>query len=117
MFIGLALVCSSAQAEQYIWLKNYWKADRFIHIENGAPAAGRIKPGWYSAQRVAEAVPGTSFKRLRNRWKPEQYVHIENGTLETGSILPGWHSAQWTILTPPGVKGRYCIGNRWKSER
>ncbi|MCU0870695.1 MAG: hypothetical protein MUF30_14070, partial [Burkholderiales bacterium] len=86
---SLVAVSASAGAQSFVQLKNRWKPDQYVHIENGPPTAGPIQPGWWSAMWVMENVPGANFVRLRNRWKPDQYLHIEPGRLDAGPIQPG----------------------------
>ena len=87
---SLLSISFAAHAQSFSWIKNRWKPDQYVHIETGAPQAGPIQPGWWSAMWVVEPVPGTEFVKLRNRWKGDQYLHIETGALESGPIQPGW---------------------------
>ena len=111
----LLLLCGyafTAASQDFIRLKNRWKPNEYIHVEQPIPASGGIQQGWHSAQWVLEPVAGTSFYKIKNRWK-NTYLHVEQGPLAIGDIQPGWWSAQWQLEGVPGTSF-YRIRNRWK---
>lgn len=110
----LILGVSSLQAQELYQLKNRWKTNEFINVEQLTPASTAIKPEWWSAQWIFEPVEGTSYYKIKSRWK-NQYLHIERGPIELGDIQTGWWSAQWS-LEPVAGTSFYRIRNRWKSD-
>lgn len=97
---------SSLCAQGFYQLKNRWKPDEFIHVEQPQPASGTIQPGWHSAQWILEPIDQHYYK-IKNLWRSE-YLHIQNGAIQCGAIQPGWWSAHWdlvktgtTTLAPP----------------
>ncbi len=63
-----------------------WMKNEAIHIESGPPTFGKVDPGWWSAQWVAEERNGYKGQRImsfKNRWKGG-YLMIRNGQVITG---------------------------------
>jgi len=112
----LAVSAESLSAQQSFRIQNRFRADQFLHTEQGAAQAGRIEAGWWSADWFIEPVPGEQhYVRLRNRFRPDHFIHIERGPVTSGPLGdPNWHSAQWTIdrSAQPYVRLR----NRWRPE-
>ncbi|MEQ8302930.1 MAG: hypothetical protein RIB47_06035 [Cyclobacteriaceae bacterium] len=99
-------------AQDFFQLKNRWKPNEYIHVEQPSPASSGIQPGWWSAQWIFEPVPGTAFYKIKNRWR-NQYLHVEQGPLVCGDIQSGWWSAQWQLEAIPGTSFNR-LRNRWK---
>lgn len=114
IILALCSFAFTATSQNFIRLKNRWKPNEYIHVEQPYPASGGIQPGWHSAQWVLEQEPGTAFYKVKNRWR-NQYLHIEQGPLVIGDIQPGWWSAQWQ-LEPVSGTSFYRLRNRWKPE-
>ena len=113
MFITQAF--SQSIPNGLIRLKNRWKGNQYIHVEQPKPQAGVIQNGWWSAQWTLERIPNSPYYRIKNRWRTNQYIHAERPQLEIGAIKPGWWSAQWTLEpVRAGNKTYYKIKNRWK---
>lgn len=112
----LLLFSISADAQDFVRIKNRWKVNHCLNIQEPALSAGIADPNWWSAQWVMEPVQGTEFYRFRNRWmkdgKTNFYLHNQNGRLEAGAVEPGWWSAQWSLEKAEG--NFYRIKNRWK---
>lgn len=102
--------------DNFLRIRNRWKSDQYVHIEQGKIASSSIKMDWLSAQWTLVPVKGTPFYRLRNRWKNDQYIHIENGKLESGSIKTQWYSAQWSLEDVMGTSF-FRLRNRWKNDQ
>lgn len=94
--IGCCFVSSSAYADEFVRIRNKWKDNQFVHIQEGSIKCGSIEKGWWSAQWIIEKVDENHY-RIKNRWKSDRYIHIEKGILECSSIEEGWWSAQWTF--------------------
>ncbi len=97
-------------------LRNRWKNDHYIHIQNSKIECGAINMDWLSAQWTFEPIPASSYYRIKNRWKSDQYLHIENGNFECDTINMDWLSAQWSLEPVPN-SSYYRIKNRWKDNQ
>ncbi len=107
----LALIASSAAANDYVRIESRWKPDQHLHTENGPLQAGRTQPGWWSADWTVERVRGEPFVRLRNRHSGG-YLHAERERLEVGPIQNGWWSAMWELQPVRGTDF-VRLRNRW----
>lgn len=104
-------------AEQgFARLRNHWRPDMTIHIEEGAPRIGSVPLTYSSARWRFELVTGSDQFRIRNVWKPDHYLHIETGTIDCGTAGPGWLSARWT-LEPIAGSQLVRLRNVWKPEQ
>lgn len=109
LLAGISSLC----AQTFYQLKNRWKPDEFIHVEQPQPASGTIQPGWHSAQWILEPIDQHYYK-IKNLWRSE-YLHIQDGAIQCGAIQPGWWSAQWTLEPVEGTSF-FRIRNRWKPD-
>ena len=101
-------------------LKNLWKGQEAINIEQGFVHSGPVQPGWWSAMwqfENADYENGVQYQRIRNRWKPDEYLHVEYGQIQSGPIQDGWWSAMWSIEQMSGFPGYVRIRNRWKPDQ
>ncbi|WP_431685960.1 hypothetical protein [Hahella sp. NBU794] len=95
-------------------MQNYWRADQFLHMENGGLESGAIEQGWWSAQWDIKAVGQDDYVRICNRWRAQACMNVEDGGLQAGAIESGWHSAQWKLEPVEGQPDLVRIRNRWK---
>lgn len=60
-------------------IRNRWKKNEFLHIENGPLKAGEIQPGWLSAEWVLRGAPkrGSNVYSLQSAWKPWLYISLD----------------------------------------
>ncbi|MEQ8425623.1 MAG: hypothetical protein RIA63_12990 [Cyclobacteriaceae bacterium] len=114
LFALLTVAITTIQAQDFYQIKNRWKTNEYIHVEQPTPASGAIDQGWWSAQWTFEAVQGSPYYKVKNKWK-NQYLHIENGPLALSDIQAAWWSAQWS-LEPVAGTNFIRIRNRWKPE-
>ena len=100
----------------FVRFQNRWRANQYLHVQDGSIQSGDVQPGWWSAMWTIEQVPGSSFVRIKNRWRTDQYLHVQNGPLESGAAESGWWSAMWTIEEVPG-SSFVRIQNRWRTDQ
>jgi hypothetical protein len=85
----------------YYRIKNKWKPDHYLHIENGSLECGPILSGWWSAQwDISERlVDGKQVYLIENRWKRGEYLYNHFGTLKVNSkkIIFQEKDAFWVI--------------------
>ncbi len=115
-----SVIPAPAQASSSFRLRNLWKKDESINIEQGFVQCGLVDPGWWSAMwqfENAEYENGVQYQRIRNRWKPNEYLHVETGQLQSGPIQTGWWSAMWSVEQMSGFPGYVRIRNRWKPDQ
>ncbi len=97
-------------------LRNHWRPDQYIHIEDGPPRTGAVPAGFLSARWRFELVAGTDLHRVKSVWKPDHYLHIESGAIGCGPVEPGWLSARWT-LEPVAGSSLVRLRSNWKPDQ
>ena len=85
----------------YYRIRNYWKTDRFLHVEHGPLEAGTISPYWDSAfwTVIRQDSSHGDVYLLRNVWRNDVYIGLDaNYELKAGTLaelIDG--SALWHI--------------------
>lgn len=96
LLIGCGFFSSGTYADEFVRIRNNWKDNQFIYVEEGNIICGSIEKGCWGAQWILEQVD-ENYYRIKNRWKGDRYIHVEKGILECRLIEEVWWSAQWTF--------------------
>jgi hypothetical protein len=69
-------------------IRNRWKKNEFLHIQDGPLVAGSILPGWLSAQWTLRGAPkrGSNVYSFQSTWKPWLYISLDaSGNIQIGN--------------------------------
>ncbi len=96
-----------------VQIRNVYRADQAIHIENGFVQSSPVQPNWQSALWKVEIVAAPYTVRLKNAWKGT-YLNVEAGPVAATEAPAGWLSAQWLLEPVAGRQNTFRIKNVWK---